>query len=84
MRIIPLMVFGLIAFPASAAGAADQPNIVILFADNAGYADFGFEGGGIGGDFADGECQFVNQSRCSTVKLASSPTLRQIRSTSSG
>ncbi|WP_222846155.1 sulfatase-like hydrolase/transferase [Pontiella sulfatireligans] len=29
---------------AIAASAAEQPNIILLFADDAGYADFGFQG----------------------------------------
>ncbi|MEM9281585.1 MAG: sulfatase-like hydrolase/transferase [Verrucomicrobiota bacterium] len=33
--------------------ATEKPNLIIFFADDAGYADFGFQGGGIGGDFAD-------------------------------
>ena len=33
--------------------AAKRPNIIVFFADDAGYADFGFQGGGIDGDFAE-------------------------------
>jgi len=29
------------------------PNVLFILADDAGYADFGFQGGGINGDFAD-------------------------------
>jgi hypothetical protein len=32
--------------------AERMPNILIILADDAGYADFGFQGGGIHGDFA--------------------------------
>jgi arylsulfatase A-like enzyme len=35
---------------APALGAA--PNVLVIPADDAGYADFGFQGGGISGDLA--------------------------------
>ncbi len=44
----------LLPFLAASTGiAADKPNILVIRADDAGYADFGFQGGGINGDFAD-------------------------------
>jgi hypothetical protein len=33
----------LLFFSASRSNGADKPNVVILFADDAGYADFGFQ-----------------------------------------
>jgi arylsulfatase A-like enzyme len=39
---------------ACSVGSGDErPNILIIFADDAGYADFGFQGGGSDGDFAE-------------------------------
>ncbi len=37
---------------AASAFAATKPNILLIVADDAGYADFGFQGGGINGDYA--------------------------------
>lgn len=34
-------------------GSSTRPNFVVVLVDDAGYADFGFQGGGIAGDFAD-------------------------------
>ncbi len=44
MKLIrPLILAAVCSFPMQAA-AAEKPNIVLLFADDAGYADFGFQG----------------------------------------
>jgi arylsulfatase len=37
----------LLAFPAPAAHAQDKPNIVLVFMDNFGWGEPGFNGGGI-------------------------------------
>jgi len=36
----------------SALAATNKPNILVILADDAGYVDFGFQGGGINGDYA--------------------------------
>lgn len=43
------MVFWLVV---GTALAASKPNILVILADDAGYADFGFQGGGKNGDYA--------------------------------
>lgn len=46
------LTLGIAAFQPPAAQAATQPNILVILTDDAGYGDFGFQGGGIDGDFA--------------------------------
>jgi arylsulfatase A-like enzyme len=48
----PLLLLTL-CFAAASSLGADEPNILLIVADDAGYADFGFQHGGIDGDFAD-------------------------------
>ncbi|MGH8246557.1 MAG: sulfatase-like hydrolase/transferase, partial [Gammaproteobacteria bacterium] len=49
MKRLLLAALGLATVSAS---AATKPNILLIVADDAGYADFGFQGGGIKGDYA--------------------------------
>jgi hypothetical protein len=42
----------LTSFCLLASSLAAPPNILVILADDAGYADFGFQLGGINGDFA--------------------------------
>jgi hypothetical protein len=43
MRLLVLLILSLILSSlASSARAAEKPNIVVLYSDDAGYADFGF------------------------------------------
>lgn len=46
MKLIKSLIIGVLAcaFGAQAASKGEQPNIVFLFSDDAGYADFGFQG----------------------------------------
>ena len=43
MKNSPLFLFLVFVTIASTTLAAQKPNIVVLFADDAGYADFGFQ-----------------------------------------
>ncbi|MDO6641883.1 sulfatase-like hydrolase/transferase [Shewanella sp. 5_MG-2023] len=42
-----LMLLGLCCFSQMVSSAEEKPNIVLLFADDAGYADFGFQGSSV-------------------------------------
>ena len=42
-----LLLIALLVCPASVARADDRPNIVVILADDAGHADFGFTGGAV-------------------------------------
>jgi arylsulfatase len=47
MRIAPIVLLILIQLPSAAAFAQDKPNIVIIFLDNFGWGEPGFNGGGV-------------------------------------
>src|SRR5262245_17864322 len=48
-----LLGLGLAAAVTSTFAATAKPNILVILSDDAGYADFGFQGGGNNGDYAD-------------------------------
>jgi len=47
MNILKLLVFALLVFPLAGHAASDKPNIVLVFLDNFGWGEPGFNGGGI-------------------------------------
>ncbi len=44
MKLVQLLILGAACAMSLQTVAAEKPNIVLLFADDAGYADFGFQG----------------------------------------
>jgi arylsulfatase A-like enzyme len=47
MKLVKLLVFALLVFPLAVHAASDKPNIVLVFLDNFGWGEPGFNGGGI-------------------------------------